>query len=59
MAILFYIILDIFATFYGLRVIDYFMESVSVTDISIIIVSLILSLFGINDFNKKSNNWIQ
>ncbi len=58
MAILFYIILDIFATFYGLRIIDYFMESVSVTDISII-VSLILSLFGINDFNKKSNNWIQ
>ncbi|MBS6183940.1 MAG: YrvL family regulatory protein [Clostridium celatum] len=59
MAILFYIILDTFATLYGLRVVDYFMESVSATDISIIIVSLILSLFGINDFNKKSNNWIQ
>lgn len=31
MAILFYIILDTFATFYGLRVVDYFMQSVSAT----------------------------
>ena len=54
MAILFYIILDTFATFYGLRVVDYFMQSVSATDISIIIVSLILALFGINDVDKKT-----
>ena len=53
MDILFYIILDTFATFYGLRVVDYFMQSVSATDISIIIVSLILALFGINDVDKK------
>ena len=54
MSILFYIILDTFATFYGLRVVDYFMQSVSATDISIIIVSLILALFGINDVDKKT-----
>ena len=54
MAILLYIILDTFATFYGLRVVDYFMQSVSATDISIIIVSLILALFGINDVDKKT-----
>ena len=54
MDILFYIILDTFATFYGLRVVDYFMQSVSATDISIIIVSLILALFGINDVDKKT-----
>lgn len=46
MAILFYIVLDTFSTFYGLRVVDYFIESVSETDISIIIVYLILVLFG-------------
>ena len=54
MVILFYIILDTFATFYGLRVVDYFMQSVSATDISIIIVSLILALFGINDVDIKT-----
>ena len=54
MAILFYIILATFATFYGLRVVDYFMQSVSATYISIIIVSLILALFGINDVDKKT-----
>ncbi|OKZ87035.1 regulatory YrvL family protein [Clostridium sp. 29_15] len=53
MAILFYIILDTFATFYGLRVVDYFMQSVSATDISIAIVSLIIALFGINDVDKN------
>lgn len=54
MSILFYIILDTVATFYGLRVVDYFMQSVSATDISIIIVSLILALFGISDVYKKT-----
>ena len=54
MAILLYILLDTFATFYGLRVVDYFMQSVSATDISIIIVSFILTLFGINDVDKKT-----
>ncbi|MDU2490781.1 MAG: regulatory YrvL family protein [Clostridium celatum] len=55
MAILLYIVLDTFATFYGLRVVDYFMQSVSATDISIFIVSLILALFGISDIDKKEN----
>ena len=52
-AILFYIILDTFATFYGLRAVDYFMQSVSATDISIIVVSLILALFGISDIDRR------
>lgn len=54
MAILFYIILDTFATFYGLRVVDYFMQSVSATDISIIVVSFILALFGISDIDRRA-----
>lgn len=54
MAILFYIILDTFATFYGLRAVDYFMQSVSATDISIIFVSFILALFGISDIDRRT-----
>ena len=49
-----YIILDTFATFYGLRAVDYFMQSVSATDISIIVVSLILALFGISDIDRRT-----
>lgn len=53
MIILSYIILDTFATFYGLRVVDYFMNSVSATDTSIAIVSFIIALFGIKDIDKS------
>lgn len=41
------------ATFMGLRIVDYFMQSISATTISIIIVSFVFALFGVSDFNNK------
>lgn len=52
-AVILYIVLDTMATFFGLNIVDYFMETVSATDSAILIVSLLLSLFGINDIDKK------
>lgn len=52
-AILLYIILDTVATSLGLRVVDYFMDTVSATDLSIIMVSFIFTLPGIKDIDKK------
>lgn len=52
-AILLYIILDTIVTFLGLSTVDYFMESVSASDISIVIVALLLSLTGIKDIDQK------
>lgn len=52
-AILFYVILDTIATSFGLSVVDYFMETVSATDHSIIIVSFLLALPGIKDIDEK------
>lgn len=51
-AVSLYIILDTISTSLGLSIVDYFMDNVSVTDISIII-SFLLSLFGIKDIDKK------
>ncbi|WP_443595021.1 YrvL family regulatory protein [Agathobacter sp.] len=48
-----YLLLDTFATFMGLRIVDYFMQSISATTISIIIVSFVFALFGVSDFNNK------
>lgn len=52
-AILLYVILDTIATALGLIIIDYFMESVSATVLSIIIIALLLSLIGVKDIDKK------
>lgn len=52
-AVLFYIVLDTCATSFGLSIVDYFMETVSAADFAIIVVSFLLSLFGINDIGKK------
>lgn len=52
-AVLLYVVLDTIATSFGLSIVDYFMETISATDFSIVIVSLILSLFEINDIDKK------
>lgn len=52
-AVIMYLLLDTFATFMGLRIVDYFMQSISVTTISIIIVSYVFALFGVSDFNDK------
>lgn len=52
-AILLYIILDTAATYFGLNIVDYFMETVSATDLSVTIVSFLLALPGIKDIDKK------
>ena len=52
-AVSMYLFLDTIATFMGLKIVDYFMHSVSATTISVIIISFVLALFGVSDFNVK------
>ena len=42
-AVLLYIVLDTIATAFGLSIVDYYMESVSGTDLSFIVVTFLLS----------------
>ena len=53
---LLYVFLDTFATYWGLRITDYFMPSVSVKDISIVVVALIFALLGMSDIEKRSKD---
>ena len=55
-AITLYLVLDTFATFCGLRISDYYMQSISVKDISIFVISLIFALFGTSDIKEITNN---
>lgn len=55
LAKLLYIILDTFVTFWGLKITDYYMPSVSAKDISILVVSLIFAFLCMNDIGKVSN----
>lgn len=55
-AVIIYVLLDTFATYIGLRTVDYFMGSVSAAKASVLVVSLVLSLFGIEDIDKKTDN---
>lgn len=52
-AIALYLILDTFATFWGLKITDYCMQTISAKDISIFVVSLIFALLGIGDIKKN------
>lgn len=52
---LLYIVLDTFVTFWGLKITDYYMQSVSAKDISILVISLIFALLCVNDIGKTSN----
>lgn len=52
-AVIMYLLLDTIATFMGLKIVDYFMQSISATTISVIIISFVLALFGVSDFNDK------
>lgn len=45
-----YLILDTIATSFGLKVVDYYMPTVSATNISIIIISLLFAFMGKDDF---------
>lgn len=47
-----YLILDTFATFWGLRITDYCMQTISAEDISIFVISLIFALLGVSDIKK-------
>ena len=49
-AFIIYLILDTIATSFGLKIVDYYMPTVSTTNISIIIISLILAFMGKDDF---------
>lgn len=52
-AIPLYLLLDTIATALGLKLVDYFMESVSATDFAIMVVSLLLALAGVRDIDEK------
>ena len=52
-AVIIYLVLDTIATAIGLSIVDYFMKSVTATNISIIVVSFILSLWSVKDSLEK------
>ena len=49
-AFIIYLILDTIATSFGLLVVDYYMPTLSATNISIIIISLLFAFMGKDDF---------
>lgn len=49
-AFILYLILDTIATSFGLKVVDYYMPTVSATNISIIIISILFAFMGKDDF---------
>lgn len=52
-ALILYLTLDTIATSFGLKIVDYYMSSVSATTISIVIISFLLALPGRDDFKDK------
>ena len=52
-AFILYLTLDTIATSFGLKIVDYFMSSVSATTISIVVISFLLALPGRDDFKGK------
>ena len=52
-ALILYLTLDTIATSFGLKIVDYFMSSVSATTISIVVISFLLALPGRYDFKGK------
>ena len=48
--------LDTIATSFGLKIVDYFMSSVSATTISIVVISFLLALPGRDDFKGKQED---
>lgn len=49
-AFILYLVLDTVATSFGLKVVDYYMPTVSATNISIIIISILFAFMGKDDF---------
>lgn len=48
-----FFILDVFSTAIGMAIVDYFMESVSATDLALLIVAVVFALPDINEIGKK------
>lgn len=55
MTVCLYMILDTMATFWGFHIVDYFMPTVSTSGISLIVISVIFTLFGVSDIAEKSD----
>ncbi len=55
-ALILYLILDTIATSFGLKIVDYYMSSVSTTTISIVVISFLLALPGRDDFKDKKED---
>ena len=55
MAVCMYVLLDTITTFFGFYIVDYFMPSVSANTISLIVLALVFTLFGISDVKKKES----
>ena len=52
-ALILYLTLDTIATSFGLKIVDFYMSSVSATTISIVVISFLLALPGKDDFKDK------
>lgn len=48
-----YVMLDTLSTIITMTIVDYFMDSVSGTDISIVIIAFILALISVNDIDDE------
>ena len=55
-ALILYLALDTIATSFGLKIVDYYMSSVSATTISIVVISFLLALPGRGDFKDKQED---
>ena len=55
-AFILYLTLDTIATSFGLKIVDYYMSSVSATTISIVVISFLLALPGRGDFKDKQED---
>ena len=55
-ALILYLALDTIATSFGLKIVDYYMSSVSATTISIVVISFLLALPGSDDFEDKQED---
>ena len=52
-ALILYLTLDTIATSFGLKIVDYYMSSVSATTLSIVVISFLLALPGRDDFKDN------
>lgn len=55
MSVCTYVILDTIATFWGFRIVDYFMPAVSASAISLMVIAVIFALFEVDDIAKNDD----